>query len=147
VKESARGSAAWTCPSTRGVSQGWRAGRTARGGLSRVVLEDGSSVEREGLFYAPPQRQRSALAETLRCEVTAMGPASEVVKADPMTRETSVAGVYAAGDAGSPMQSIALASSSGATAAAFVNHALCTEDAEASSAGNGDATGGAAARS
>jgi thioredoxin reductase len=117
------------------------------GGLSRVVLEDGSSVEREGLFYAPPQRQRSALAETLRCEVTAMGPASEVVKADPMTRETSVAGVYAAGDAGSPMQSIALASSSGATAAAFVNHALCTEDAEASSAGNGDATGGAAARS
>jgi FAD binding domain len=36
---------------------------------------------------------------------------------------------------------------SGATAAAFVNHALCAEDAEASSAGNGDATGGAAARS
>ena len=117
-------------------------------GLSRVVFEDGSSVEREGLFYGPPQRQRSPLAKALGCEIVALGPASEVVKADPLTRETSVAGVYAAGDAGSPMQSITLASASGATAAAFLNHALCAEDAEAEvpSAGNGGATGGAANR-
>ena len=113
-------------------------------GLSRVVFEDGSSVEREGLFYGPPQRQRSSLAETLGCEIVAMGPAAEVVKADPLTRETSVVGVYAVGDAGSPMQSVALASASGATAAAFVNHTLCGEDAEAEapSAGHEVATGG-----
>ncbi|MDQ4127569.1 MAG: NAD(P)/FAD-dependent oxidoreductase [Actinomycetota bacterium] len=98
-------------------------------GLARVVFEDGSSLEREGLFYGPPQRQRSPLAGALGCEIVAMGPASEVVKADPLTRETSVAGVYAVGDAGSPMQSIALASASGTTAAAFVNHALCDADA------------------
>jgi thioredoxin reductase len=32
-------------------------------GLSRVVFEDGSFLEREGLFYGPPQRQRSGFAE------------------------------------------------------------------------------------
>ncbi len=115
-------------------------------GLSRVVFDDGSSLEREGLFYGPPQRQRSPLAEVLGCEVEAMGPAAELVKADPMTRETSVAGVYAVGDAGSLMQSVALASASGTTAAVFLNHALCGDDAEAeaASAGNGDAAGRAA---
>lgn len=109
-------------------------------GLSRVVFEDGSSLEREGLFYGPPQRQRSGLAEALGCEVVAMGPATEVVKADPMTGETSVPGVSVAGDAGSPLQSVALAAASGASAAAFLNHALCREDAEVASTGNGGGT-------
>lgn len=115
-------------------------------GLSRVVFEDGSSLEREGLFYLPPQRPRSGLAETLGCEVVAIGSAAAVVKADPMTWETSVPGVYVAGDAGSPPQSVILAASSGAKAAAFLNHTLCGEDAEAeaSSAGTGRATGRAA---
>ena len=113
-------------------------------GLAWVVFEDGSSLEREGLFYGPPQRQRSGLAEALGCEIVAMGPAAEVVKADPVTKETSVPGVYAAGDAGTPMQSIVMASASGTAAAAFLNHTLCGEDAEASYAGNEDATGGAA---
>jgi thioredoxin reductase len=104
-------------------------------GLTRIVFEDGSYIEREGLFYGPAQRQRSPLAEALGCEVVAMGPAAEVVKTDPMTRETSVAGVHAVGDAGTPMQSVALAAASGNVAAAMLNHALCIEDAEASSDG------------
>ncbi len=61
-----------------------------------------------------------------------------VVKNDPATRETTVPGVYAAGDVTSPpspLQSVALAAFSGAAfgaaAAYFVNHALATEDAEA----------------
>ncbi|MCA1719011.1 MAG: NAD(P)/FAD-dependent oxidoreductase [Actinobacteria bacterium] len=115
-------------------------------GLSRVVFEDGSSLEREGLFYGPPQRQRSGFAEALGCEMVAMGPDAELVKADPMTRETSVPGVYVAGDAGPPPQSVALAAASGSSAAAVLNHALCAEDAEAevSSAGNGGSANEAA---
>ncbi len=114
--------------------------------LSRVLFEDGSSLEREGLFCTPPQHQRSDLAEALGCEIVAMGPAAAVVKAEPMTRETSVPGVYVAGDAGPPPQSVALAAATGSSAAAFLNHALCDEDAEAevSSAGNGGATSEAA---
>lgn len=64
-----------------------------------------------------------------------------------MTRETSVPGVYVAGDAGSPLQQIVSAAASGASAAAFLNHALSDEDAEAeiSSTRNGDALSLAAA--
>ncbi len=103
-------------------------GDTHGGGLGRMLFEDGASIERESLFYGSPQRQRSGLSEALGCEVVAMGPAVEVVEADPMTGETSFPGVYAVEDAGS------------------LNHALCNEDAELeiSSAGNGDATSGAA---
>jgi hypothetical protein len=46
----------------------------AAGGLRRIVFEDGSGIEREGLFYAPPQRQRSALPEALGCEIEEVGP-------------------------------------------------------------------------
>jgi len=71
-------------------------------GLSRVVFADGSSLEREGLFHVPPQRQRSGLAETLGCEVVAIGSAAAVVKADPMTGETSLPGVCVAANARRP---------------------------------------------
>src|ERR671917_545303 len=47
----------------------------AAGGLRRIYFEDGSSLEREGLFYVPPQRQGSDLAQMLGCEVVAMGQA------------------------------------------------------------------------
>jgi thioredoxin reductase len=115
-------------------------------GLSRIYFEDGSSLEREGLFYVPPQRQRSGLAENLGCEVVTMGTAAAVVKADPMTGETGVPGVYVVGDAGFSPQFVVLAASSGAKAAAFLNHTLGDEDADAEvwSAGNGRITGRAA---
>lgn len=101
-------------------------------GLSRIVFEDGSTLAREGLFYGPPQRQRSDLAESLGCKVVEVGPAW-VVEADALTKETAVPGVYVAGDAASPagpVQSVVLAAASGASAAHFMNHALAAEDAE-----------------
>jgi thioredoxin reductase len=108
------------------------AGLESEGGsLRRIVFEGGDALEREGLFYTPPQRQRSDLAGALGCEVEAVGYAGAVVKADQITRETTVAGVYAAGDAQTPLQSAILAASSGAQAAYALNHALAAEDAEA----------------
>jgi thioredoxin reductase len=97
-------------------------------GLKRVVFEDGSPLEREGIFYGPPQRQGSELAQMLGCEIVAMGPIPAVVKSDPTTRETTVAGVYVAGDAGNAVQSALLASASGANAAFFVNHSLVADE-------------------
>lgn len=100
------------------------------GGLERIVFEAGA-LEREGMFYVPPQRQRSGLAGSLGCELAAPVPTVEFVKADPMTRETTVAGVYAVGDAvAGPGQSVVLASASGAAAAYVLNHALAKRDAE-----------------
>ena len=100
------------------------------GGLRRILFEDGSEKEREGLFYAPPQRQRSGLAKALGCETEAMGPIPEVVKGDPTSKETTVEGVYVAGDAGTMMQGAIMAASSGAVAAASINRSLVMEDAE-----------------
>jgi thioredoxin reductase len=100
----------------------------AVGGLRRIHFEDGSSLEREGLFYVPPQRQGSELAKMLGCEIVAMGQAPAGVKADPTTRETTVAGVYVAGDAGNAVQSALLAAASGANAAFFVNHSLVADE-------------------
>ena len=104
-------------------------------GLSKIHFEDGSEIEREGLFYAPPQRQRSDLAEDLGCETEAMGLSPAVVKSDPTTKETTVTGVFVAGDAGTMLQGAIMAAASGAGAAAFINHALCAEDAEAAAYG------------
>lgn len=59
-----------------------------------------------------------------------------------MMREASVPGGIAAGDAGPPPQSVAGAAASGATAAAFLDHALCGEDAEAETATPVDGAGG-----
>jgi thioredoxin reductase len=100
----------------------------AAGGLRRIHFEDGSSLGREGLFYVPPQRQGSELAKMLGCEIGPMGQAPAGVKGDPTTRETTVAGVYVAGDAGNAVQSALLAAASGANAAFFVNHSLVAEE-------------------
>ena len=59
-----------------------------------------------------------------------MGPIPEVVKGDPTSKETTVEGVYVAGDAGTMMQGAIMAASSGAVAAASINRSLVMEDAE-----------------
>ena len=101
------------------------------GMLHRICFEDGTEIPREALFYRPPQRQRSELAETLGCEFDTEGPLPTVIENDPMTRETTVPGVHVAGDAGTKLQGAIMAAASGATAAAFINHALVAEDLEA----------------
>ena len=104
------------------------------GVLHRIVFEDGTEIPREALFYRPPQRQRSDLAEALGCEFDTEGPLPTVIKNDPTTRETTVPGVHVAGDAGTMLQGAIMAAASGATAAAMINHALVAEDLEARSA-------------
>ena len=110
-------------------------GDGAAEGLSRIVFEDGSEIACEALFYAPPQRQRSPLAETLGCELVELGGVRTIIKGDPTTNETTVPGVFVAGDAVNLMQGAIVAAASGATTAAFVNHALVTDDIDAQLAG------------
>jgi thioredoxin reductase len=82
----------------------------------------------------------------LGCEVGEVGPArARVVESDATTKETTVPGVYAAGDAGNPIQSVVLAAASGANAAYFLNHSLATEDADRTVAAVGGERGTAAA--
>lgn len=85
------------------------------GRLRAVVLADGERLARDGLLVHAPLVARDDLPEQLGCERTEAG----VVRADPFGA-TSVPGVFAAGDAASPLPQAALAISSGSLAAAGV---------------------------
>jgi thioredoxin reductase len=70
----------------------------------------------------PPQKQ-VALVSALGLALDDEG----FVKTDPMTRETSIAGIYAAGDLTTRGQAAVLAAAAGMQAAAAINAELTAE--------------------
>lgn len=90
--------------------------------LEAVELSNGERVRCELLFVHPPQQQ-TELIRALRLALDDAG----FVQVDPMKRETSVPGIYAAGDSTTPMQAVIAASASALQAAAFVNMELTME--------------------
>lgn len=88
-------------------------------------LADGREAAAEAVFTAPRTRMASPLAEQLGCAfVDGMtGPHIEV---DPM-QQTSVPGVFAAGDAASQMYNATLASAAGVMAGGAAHRALVLE--------------------
>ena len=82
----------------------------------------------------------------LGCDLDELGPTgSRYVRVDATTGESTVSGVYAAGDMVGPMQFLSFAAASGVRAAAALNRAFVIEEAEAILAGP-IASQGAAAR-
>jgi thioredoxin reductase len=90
--------------------------------LDGVELSSGAVVRIEALFVHPPQRHVDLVA-SLDLALDADG----LVKVDPMTRETSVPGIYAAGDLVSRAQAAILAAAAGTQAAGMLNHELTAE--------------------
>ena len=102
-----------------------------RGAQPRFRFAAGTRVEeRRGLFLKPPQVIGSDLPGSLGCELTDTGHL-----ATGPDHQTSVRGVYAAGDAASPFQQVVLAAASGAHAAITLNRDLAQEDFAAAAAG------------
>jgi thioredoxin reductase len=90
--------------------------------LEAVELEGGGRVACEVLFAHPPQRQVEL--------VQALGLALDddgCVRIDPATRETSVPGLYAAGDLTTRKQGAINAAAAGAQAAVAINAELGAE--------------------
>lgn len=85
--------------------------------LQAVVLENGTSVERDYLFYAAefPFIQKSSLGEKLGCEVNEFG----LYKINERG-STTVRGVYACGDSVAMAQSVLLSCASGVLAGSGV---------------------------
>jgi thioredoxin reductase len=79
-------------------------------------------VSCDALFAHPPQRQVD-LVRALDLALDEHG----YVKADPMTRETSVSGIYAGGDLSSRMQGAIFAAAVGTQAATTINMELTAE--------------------
>lgn len=91
------------------------------GHITAVVTER-ESVPIDALFGPAPMAFTSPIGESLGCRIepTVMGP--HLVVDD--GQETSVPGVFAAGDISRPMHSIPLAMTSGAGAAVFAHRSL-----------------------
>lgn len=90
--------------------------------LESVELADGRAVPCEVLFAHPPQRQ-VALVQAMGLELDDTG----LVRIDPIRRETTTAGVYAAGDLVTHMQGAIIAAAAGTQAAAMINMELTAE--------------------
>lgn len=92
------------------------------GGLESVELDDGSRVACDVLYAHPPQRQVELIRQ-LGVGVDDLG----YVQTDPLRCETSVAGVYAAGDLTTRKQGAILAAAAGTQAATLLNLDVTTE--------------------
>ena len=96
--------------------------------LDGVRLGDGRIMPIAALFTAPKTQMASPLAEKLGCAFEE-GPLGPYLRVDDM-KLTTVPGVYAAGDAASPMSNATFASASGVLAGAAAHQSLVAEAAE-----------------
>lgn len=105
----------------------WEAGRVKRvegaAQLERVVLDDGTLLACDALFFNTSRSQQSPLPEMLGCTLS---DNDEVVTEG--KQETGINGLYLAGDADGDVQFVIVAAAEGATAAVAINIALQQED-------------------
>jgi thioredoxin reductase len=94
----------------------------SEGRLEAVALTDGTRVPCDALFAHPPQRQVD-LVRALGLLLDEQG----FVQVNEMTCETSVPGIYAAGDLATRMQGAMLAAAAAVRAATMLNVELTTE--------------------
>jgi thioredoxin reductase len=92
--------------------------------LRRVRFADGTALARDALFFATGCEQKSDLSRQLGCVRDEKGG----VVTDALTEETSVPGVYVAGDVSRDVLLVAVAMGEGAKAGVAINRALLPAD-------------------
>lgn len=90
--------------------------------IASVYLADGRTICIAAIFVGPKTHMASPFAERLGCEFEE-GPLGLVIKTDAL-KQTSVEGVFAAGDVSNPMQNATLASASGVMAGVGAHQSL-----------------------
>lgn len=93
------------------------------GKLERIVLQDGTELRRQALFFSTGNAQRSQLPVDLGCKFNRKGAVTTK-----RTEESSVPGLWVAGDASHDAQFVVVAAAEGAKAAMAINKALQEED-------------------
>lgn len=97
---------------------------TDAGALQSIRLQSGRALERTAIFFTTGCRQGSDLWASLGCVRDEKGG----IVTDPVTEESSVRGVYVAGDASRELLLVAVAVAEGAKAGVAINRALMKED-------------------
>lgn len=90
--------------------------------LSRLTIADGRQAAIDALYVATETRLNSLVAEALGCALDD-GPFGPLIATDD-AKETTVPGVYAAGDIARAPHSITWASADGVTAGVAAHRAL-----------------------
>ena len=94
------------------------------GVLTGIVLTTGEVIPRRGIFIHPDFRQHSELPAKLGCRFTSHG----TVQVNE-SKQTSIPGVYVAGDTAThPLSAVGLAATEGAIAAFVINRTLIEEN-------------------
>jgi thioredoxin reductase len=107
--------------STRGVTvENTRIDRIE--GYADVVLTDGRHLSFEGLFAASKNAPSTSVAEDLGCAYAESPMGTQIQTSE--TKETSIAGVFACGDAARVPHSLSLAVADGAWAGAQIHRSL-----------------------
>jgi thioredoxin reductase len=94
------------------------------GRLNRIRFQNGHTIDRSAMFFTTGCHQKSDLSKILGCRRDEKGG----VITDPLTEETSVPGVYVAGDVSRDVLLVAVAAGEGAKAGVAINRALLRED-------------------
>lgn len=90
--------------------------------LSAARLADGRSVAIDALFIGPQSRLNSDIADQLGCAFDE-APFGRIIRVDPM-KETTVPGVFAAGDISRGMHSVTFAAADGVMAGTALHRSL-----------------------
>ena len=97
---------------------------SADGALQVIHLEGGKTLARSALFFTAGCKQQSDLWASLGCVRDEKGG----IVTTPVTEESSVPGVYVAGDASRELLLVAVAIAEGAMAEVAINRALLKDD-------------------
>ena len=95
------------------------------GGLSALLLSDGREALIDALYLVPNSRLNSHIAEQLGCALDE-GPLGTMIRTDEK-KQTTVAGVYAAGDIARAPHNASWAAADGVTAGVFLPQSLVFE--------------------
>jgi thioredoxin reductase len=105
-------------------SESIRSLESADGELAKIIFASGPVLPRAGLFFSTGCHQASDLSKSLGCERSDKGG----VVINPATEESSVPGVYVAGDVSRDVLLVAVAIAEGAQAAIAINKAFLRRD-------------------
>lgn len=95
--------------------------------LDGARLADGRLIPLKAVFVGPRLRLNGDLAQALGCEIEET-PIGEMIRTDEM-KQTTVPGVFAAGDAARVMSNVTLAAADGVMAGIALHRSLIEEDA------------------